>query len=797
MKNIYTLLILMLPSLAISQSYISGRVVDENQNPIPYSSVLLVDPIDGQNFEGTSADEEGLFKVETYREGKVKVKVLSIGFEEYNTGEIILKNEGDTIDLSDIKLVEEAFALNDVSVVAEQIPIKKEIDRTVISLENTPSAKGSSILDILEKTPGVILDRQNNSISMLGKDGVNVMINGKMTYMPTTALVQYLNGLAADGVKSIELITTPPAKYDAEGNSGYINIVLKKKLDEGYNASFAATNSYSYNDDKSQRNISGNFTASNAKQNLNVNYSFLRNQIPWEGNFKRIYTNAFPNIETSTVFFNGGMDVPTHNIKFSYEYYLTEKLEIGTSVSGFSSVENQNGTTDYSGGNDTAYMFDRDELKEWKSAQINFFSVYKFSEKTKIEASYDILKYQNFTNYEANFSTTEYNLPDNLYTEKESPFEINVSKLDFETELFSKVNYTAGLKYVKSNFENYNNVEIDQAPLAEFVNNSFLDETLLAAYSQVKFDVTDNIKVQAGMRYEYTDTFVDSFDGEVFVDREYGNFFPSLFLGYKINDFNNLNLSYSKRITRPAFTDMAPYLVFLDLNTAVFGNVKLVPSYSKNYQLDYRYKTISLSAQYSDETDVYEKFTPAINEETNFITFSPNNLDSRKTLTAILSFPLNPIKDWSIRYFTSLSYAQAQGELNGLFIDNSMTSVRFNMNNNIRLTDSWRVEVSGFYQSKTNLNNGGFMLPMGKLDLSLQKKVNDNLSLTLNGFNMLNTLQFRPIIENTELNLTQTARFIFAKPQIKLTANYTFGNQRVKAKKGKVSDESSRINIGG
>ena len=796
MKNMYTLFILLLPSLAISQSFITGRVVDVSQNPIPYSSVFLVGSIDDNNLEGVSSDEEGLFKIETYREGKVKIKILSIGFEEYKSGEITLKNEGDTIDLSYVKLVEEAFALNDVSVVAEQIPIRKEIDRTVISLENTPSAKGSSILDILEKTPGVIIDRQNNSISMLGKDGVNVMINGKMTYMPSTALVQYLNGLAADGVKSIELITTPPAKYDAQGNSGYINIVLKKRLDEGYNASLAATNSYSYNDDKNQRNISGNFTASNAKQNLNVNYSFLRNQIPVEGNFKRIYTNTFPNIETNTVFFNG-MDVPTHNIKFSYEYYLTEKLEIGTSVSGFSSVENLNNTTDYSEGNDIAYIFDSDELKEWKSAQINFFSVYKFSEKTKIEASYDVLRYQNFTNFNANFSATEYNLPDNLYTEKESPFEINVFKLDFETELFSKFNYTSGLKYVKSNFENYNNVEIDQVPLAEFVNNSFLDETLLAAYSQLNFDITNNIKVQAGLRYEYTDTFVDSFDGEVFVDREYGNFFPSLFLGYKINDINNLNLSYSKRITRPAFTDMAPFLIFLDLNTAVFGNVGLVPSYSKNYQLDYRYKTISLSAQYSDETDVYEKFTPTINEETNFITFSPNNLDSRKTLTAILSFPLNPIKDWSVRYFTSLSYAQVQGEMNGLFIDNSMTSVRFNMNNNVRLTDSWRVEVSGFYQSKTNLNNGGFMLPMGKLDLSLQKKVNDNLSFTLNGFNMLNTLQFRPIIENTELNLTQTAQLIFTKPQVKLTVNYTFGNQRVKAKKVKVSDEASRINVKG
>ena len=148
MKNMYTLFILLLPSLAISQSFITGRVVDVSQNPIPYSSVFLVGSIDDNNLEGVSSDEEGLFKIETYREGKVKRKILSIGFEEYKSGEITLKNEGDTIDLSYVKLVEEAFALNDVSVVAEQIPIRKEIDRTVISLENTPSAKGSSILDI-------------------------------------------------------------------------------------------------------------------------------------------------------------------------------------------------------------------------------------------------------------------------------------------------------------------------------------------------------------------------------------------------------------------------------------------------------------------------------------------------------------------------------------------------------------------------------------------------------------------------------------------------------------------------
>ena len=198
-------------------------------------------------------------------------------------------------------------------------------------------------MDILERTPGVILDRQNNSLSMLGKDGVNVMINGKMTYMPTSALVQFLNGMSSDNVKSIELITTPPAKYDAEGNSGYINIELKKRLDEGVNGNLSATNSYSYNDNESQRSLSGAFTASNPKQNLNFNYSFMDNEIPIEI-FARTYTNEIPFLETKSTF--NGMDVPSHNIRFSYDFTIKEKFEIGTSITGYSSVEDQNSTKD-------------------------------------------------------------------------------------------------------------------------------------------------------------------------------------------------------------------------------------------------------------------------------------------------------------------------------------------------------------------------------------------------------------------------------------------------------------------
>ena len=294
MKRRIVLVFITIPYILIGQSIFSGKVIDENKNPIPFCNVLLISPVDNENFNGGTTDENGYFEIETDYLGSIKLKISNIGFQEYVSEEITISKNNSVFELGEILLSDEAFALNDVSVSAKKLPFKREIDRTVINLEDQPNTQGSTVLDILERTPGVILDRQNNSLSMLGKDGVNVMINGKITYMPTSALVQFLNGMSSDNVKTIELITTPPAKYDAEGNSGYINIELKKRLDEGVNGNLSATNSYSYNDNESQRSLSGAFTASNPKQNLNFNYSFMDNEIPVEGFFARTYTNEIP-----------------------------------------------------------------------------------------------------------------------------------------------------------------------------------------------------------------------------------------------------------------------------------------------------------------------------------------------------------------------------------------------------------------------------------------------------------------------------------------------------------------------
>lgn len=789
----FQLPLLLVPLFIAAQSKINGKVVDEFQQPIPFANVLLYQS-NGESTEDRSISiDTGEFTLLSPLTGEFYILVTSMGFEEYKSQPFTL-SDNTTINLSTLVIKEASFALQDVKVVGKKIPYKREIDRTVISLEEETAAAGSSILDILERTPGLVVDRQNNSISMLGKDGVNVMINDKMTYMPATALVQYLNGLSADTVKSIELITTPPAKYDAEGNSGYVNIILKKKDNEGYNGNFIVSNSTSYNDNKSQRNATANFNVADSKNVLSVNYSFTNNEIPTEGYITRSYTNVAPIFNSRSDFFNG-MNVPSHNIRLTDEFNLTNQWQIGVTVTGYTSTENLLGDTEYQENESLNYGFVRDEIKEWKSAQINFFTGYQLTENARIDVEYSYLQYDNYTNYDADFLAQSDLTPDNLYTEKTSPFFIRVAKLDYKAKLLSKFDYTAGLKYVKSNFSNENLVAYDNVIRDEFSQGSDLDESLVAAYSQLNFDASKAIKFQLGLRYEHTDTFVNSPEGEVFVDRNYGNFFPSLFMGYKINDYNNLNLSYSKRIKRPAFTDMAPLLVFFDLNTAVFGNLTLQPSFSDNYQIDYRIKSLSISGQYSREKNVIARFSPNIDEDSNLITYIPNNFDLRESFNAIINFPVTIASSWKIRCFTTLSSSKVVGMLDEIPVNRSVESLRFNMNHYITLGEKLSMQLIGFYQTKQNLNNGGVMLPMGKFDVSLQRKINERLNITLNGTNLLNTMVFRPKIDIPELSLYQSGYFNFQKPQVKVTAAYNFGNQKVKGKQAKQSDESSRVNM--
>ena len=775
-----------------SQSYITGKITDNSDMGIPYADILLLDDNGNWTNDRTTSDENGDFKLSTNDTGRFKISIISIGFEKYESDSFSI-TINKKFDLGTINLEQESFELNDVDVTARRkIAYKREIDKTIIDLEADSSTSGASLLDVLERTPGVIVDRQSESISMLGKSGVNVMINGKISYMPINALVQYLNGMNADNAKSIELITTPPANFDAEGNAGFINIELKKNPQEGYNGNLTVGNGFG--DDRTQQNASTNFNLNSNKIHMTFNYSLLNNHLPANAELNRSsYETDVP--EDIKYTWNRDNNRQVHNLRYSFVYDFSEQIEAGFSITGYSNSIKRNGESinEYSSRPDEIDLMNLVEVDTWKSFQIDSYIAYKFGDERKVSFDFNYLKYQN--DQPINYLITNNQNPlfkRDLLSEKSSPFDIKAYMFDYDDVIMRNVNLTAGFKYVKSDFINENSLLEENKIVDFFSSTSELDESVSAVYAQFDTNFNENITFKSGIRFENTQTLVTDQNGNSLVDRNYGNFFPSIYMGYKLNDNNNLNLSFSKRINRPAFTDLAPFVLFFDLDSGVQGNTSLQPSFTDNFQIDYRYKSISISAQYANEKDVMGRFQPKFLEN-GFLILRPENLDSQKTLSAILNFPVYPSNWWNIRFFTTYSYSNLVHQSEQYSLDRINSSVIFNINNDITLGNDYTFQIFGTYRSK-QLFGAYDLLPAGMLNLTLQKKT-DNFIYTLNAVNILDTNFFRWDTDIPGIKLESFGYIDFTPPQVKLNIAYNFGNQNLKSKKVKASDQTKRIQI--
>lgn len=484
-----------------AQTIIKGTVYDESKLAVPYADILLIQS-DGQTTsDRTLTDENGIFLLETRQTGVVQIQIISMGFEPIVISDLELDNN--TIDVGNIILFEATYTLDDVKVTAKKIPFTRKIDRAIINLEDDASTSGSSILDVLERTPGIIVDRQNESITMLGKTGVNVMINGKMSYMPASAIVQYLNGLRSENAKSIELITTPPSKFDAEGNAGFINIELKKNTDDGYNGNIAS--SLGTAKGKTSEDLNLSFNVNSKKSNLAFNYSITNSKLPIAFDMTRnLEINGVP----SETYLQAKRDNTrvVQNVRFGYDYELSEKLTLAFTVSGYENsyemIEEKYVSQSDEVNLDDNYYTTEDNY--WKNAQMGVSAAYRFK-KSKIDFTSDYLKYSNNQPVYYSISINEPTKTEelSLQTTKNSPFEIFANSIDLETNWDEKITFNSGVKHIINSYQNKTNFFENSVTNESFSTDSQLDENISAIYSQLQSDLSDNIKIQAGIRFEY------------------------------------------------------------------------------------------------------------------------------------------------------------------------------------------------------------------------------------------------------------------------------------------------------
>lgn len=783
---------------------IQGAVKDVNNIPLAGANVLLLLQKDSSMISGVMASEQGTFSISDFTPGAYLLGISMIGYKPAFSSPFTIKSSNDHLHLDPIIVEEDSRQLQDVNVVAKKQVYELEIDRMVINVDNSITSSGNTALEVLEKAPGIIVDRQNSSVSMSGKGGVMIIINGRQNRMPMAAAVEMLASMNADNVEKIELITSPPAKYDAEGDAGIINVVLKKNDDFGTNGSFTLGAGMG---ERERLNGGLNLNHHVEKVNYFGLYNATNNNYRQRINGNRIITQGASMLETDSRS-NREASLLFQNARLGFDYTISSKTMLGMLAAGYIRDWEMDAVNDIFYRRDDV-ITDRSnlntfELNKWIHYMGNVNLQHKFKEDEILEVNLDYLNYEfnNPSNYVINNSGNGQNAgtDEGIDVEKLTPLEIGVGMIDYSKQLGSKLKIEGGVKATITRFSN--DVAVSYLRQGtwltddEMTNKYKMKEDISAIYSTVNYSFNKKTSIVAGLRYEYMNSALSSATEQGILDLHYGKLFPTVFFSRKFNENNSWQLSYSRRIDRPTFNELAPFIVFMTPETFISGNEELVPALSDILKTDFQHKGIIFSITYTDTKDAISRFQPQIDEERNRMYITSKNLDHFKTIAGMLAFPFTLTKWWKMQNNFSWIYQTIETFYDGEDIDVQQSNYRINSIQNITLSKTVSAEISGFYQS-VSLFGIAELKPYGRLDFGLQKKFNDgNSTLSLNVTDALKTNVYKSTAHVPELNINTRSLLDFDTRVISLTFTQNFGNNQLKsARKRETASEEERNRI--
>lgn len=770
-----------------SQHIISGRVTDHNNQALEFCNALLLNNIDSSLLHGVVCDSEGKFTFPNVKSGDYVIAYSFIGYETSYQG-IQVQH---TKDIGTISLASSGINMDAIMVTARRPMFEQKIDRMVVNVQNSITSAGTTVLEVLQKSPGVIVNRQSGSINMSGKDGVQVMINGKLSYMPASALITMLAGMSSNNVDKIELITTPPAKYDAGGNAGYINIVLKQSPDEGLNGNLSLTMAAYYGTAPA---ASVDLNQRSGKLNMYGSYSFSKNaQIQYFENYRKI-TNQGKITETNI---NSTRDPSqlNNNVRLGLDYQLTPKTTFGIIASGYNNkwsmdAENKS-VSKINTIKDTSILIINDEINQWKHGMINTNMQHKTDHNGDFSINVDYLTYDNINpnNYlnTYTYGNSGFVRDEKTRSSKHTIINILPVQLDHQISINPKLSLESGAKMVMSTFTN----EVDVAALRqnqwisndEFTANYRLRENIYAAYSSFSYAPDTKNSFKGGLRYEHTSSNLGTEKVANIVDRKYGQFFPTLHWSHTINANQSFNLSYNRRINRPTFNNLAPFLIFIDPNTFISGNAALQPSISDALKADFIFKSTVLTLGYTHEAHTISDFQPDINTQSNKQYFIAQNLYKTQTVNATVSLPLS-ITNW---WFAQTNLNTTWQEVQGNYKETRLKLSQFNYNlsgfQSFTVAKDWNVELSGFLQSPS-LMGISKAKSFGMLNAGIQKKF-ENSTLKFGVDDIFSSMRWTMVIDLPAENIYTSSFLQFSRRIFKLTYTQSFGNKILKAKRNR------------
>lgn len=814
MKTFFLYLLVVQQAMA----QVTGRVVSETNEAVPFATVQLLNEADSVMIAGTLTDDAGNFRLDTVKPGRMLAVVRSVGYKAQYLPSFALTNDPSMIDLGTITLMNDVQQLAEVSITAQRAVVEQHEEGTVVNVERSVMSQGSSILQLLERAPGVTLDAQRGGISLNGKEGVMVMINGKPMRMPVDQVLSILSGTSGNNVSRIELLTTPPAGYDAEGSGGVINILMKKNTAEGTNGSVSAGAGFGY---REKGNVSINLNHARGVNNVYGSYTFSHDR--GLGYFYAVGSEQEPLLgghAQSEFLSTTRPDQNSHNVSLGIDHKLTTRATVTASVnySNMRSVNRTENTGTYHIDNDSVYHVDASStgVNQWNSVISSLSLDHQRREGEHLTLEADYLRFKNdypteSTNtflsengYQAGSNDTLFS-PDVIGRSK-TLIQVGIAKMDYSRELRRGLTFEAGWKgtltrtFSSSAVENLLEGKYVVRPAA--MNRLQMNEVIAAGYASVNAKLDSGLHLVAGMRYEYSDTRIDNVqDGSNVVSRKISKLFPHVTLTKELTERSRVFISYTKRIGRPSFSDLASFVTYNGPMSINSGNPFLKPTITDNLKLGYSYHGYSFSALLSRDVAPIARYQIVYTPDRMQMNVSPQNMAYQNNLTFQLDAPFAITPWWDLTVTVLAGWREFKLTYTPVPAEKAYFGSAFTGSAVFRLPAAFALEVSGFVNG-LSYNGSRKVDPYGVLNAGIRKELSNGrgtFQLTVSDVLMSNVVRsYFGALTREAFDLTtqvdyhnESSDHLFIR--LTFTRSFGRGSRKERSDKG-IQSERERIN---
>jgi iron complex outermembrane receptor protein len=796
------LLLLTIFTLNLTAQIISGSVKNEKGTPVGGATISLLSDRDSSIIKLQVSGEDGSFLFSLPHAGQFYITATSIGFQSFFS-EVLWPGATVTIVLKDA-----STELKGVVVTSKKPMIQVKEDRMIINVEGSINATGNTVLELLLKSPSVIVNSEDR-ISMNGKNGVQIFIDGKPTPLSGDELAAYLKSMQSSEVEAIELITHPSARYEAAGNAGIINIRLKKSKTFGTNGSLTSgynqgvygkfNTGISLNHRTAKLNVFGNvsYNGGVTPKKMTVNRRLMDSTFDQSGTLKE---------KSKVVNIKGGMD-----------YFLNTQNTVGFLINGsFGNTALTNSSyTKISSAfaqptrilkANNRFASDRDHL----DFNLNYLYAGKEGKSLNVNADYGFYNMDGIqlqpNDY---FDGSGQNKIHTITYEMLMPSAIDIYSLKWDYEQpFLKGQLGVGMKtaYVKTDndFQRYTLEQNREALDYGRSNRFFYREAIHAAYLSYSRQ-WEHVQMQAGLRAENTvmngtstgkkETALGLLPFDSTIHQNYLDLFPSMSVNYSKHKNHQFSISLSRRIDRQAYQDLNPFELKVDDYLVQKGNAYLRPQYTTGIGISYVYKQkVNASLNYSHVNDLAAWILDTT--ETSKSVAYRQNLNSQKLLALNVNYPFQ-YRSYSLFVNLNGTYSAVKGDFGvGRNINQSAFGMNVYLQNSIKFAKTWSAEVSGFYYAPSLQEGNMQVKSFWSVDVGVQTKLKeDKITLKLSVSDMFNTLQFRSYAsfagQEVRYNTKNETR------QIKLSASFRLGSKDVKSARQRASgaaEEMKRVN---